>query len=132
LFGFRGCNGEKNKLSEQCLDRDISIEPAGGEVEVSFNGRVIASTPEALSLREGDYPAVLYVPRRSVNAEILAASDHHTVCPFKGEASYHHLKSGDAVAENAVWYYPDPCPLVEPIRDHVAFWGDAITITHRT
>ncbi|RYG99266.1 MAG: DUF427 domain-containing protein, partial [Alphaproteobacteria bacterium] len=35
-------------------------------------------------------------------------------------------QSGETTARDAVWYYPDPCPLVEPIRDHLAFWGNAI------
>lgn len=117
-------------MAHECKDRDITIEPAAGRVRVLFNGRVIADTENALALREGDYPVRLYFPRAALRAEVLGDSEHHTSCPFKGEAAYHHLKSGDEIAENAVWYYPDPCPLVEAVRDHVAFWGDEIKIDH--
>lgn len=115
-------------MAQQCLDRDITINTFNGKVTVSFAGKQIAETTSALELKEGDYPVVYYIPRRAVQAEVLVASKHATTCPFKGEASYHHLKSGEETAENAVWYYPNPCPLVDPIRDHVAFWGDAIRL----
>ena len=52
---------------------------------------VIADADRALDLKEGSYPIVHYVPRDAVDAEILASSDHHTTCPFKGIAAYHHL-----------------------------------------
>lgn len=115
-------------MTIECQERDISIEPADGSVEVFLHSKQIVNTGRALALREGDYPIVYYVPRQAVDAEILVTSDHQTNCPFKGDAAYHHLRSGDDLAENAVWYYPDPCPLVEDIRDYVAFWGDAIRV----
>lgn len=115
-------------MTQQCGDTDIVITPTRGRVRVRFAGEVIAETDKALDLREGDYPVRIYVPRAAVKAEILANSDHHTTCPFKGVASYHHLKKGDRLAKNAVWYYPEPCPLVEPVRDHVAFWGEEVTL----
>jgi uncharacterized protein (DUF427 family) len=115
-------------MTKECRDRDITITPHQGRVRVLFAGAVIADTDQALDLREATHPVVHYVPRVAVDAEILLSSDHHTVCPFKGEAAYHHLRSGDEIAENAVWYYPDPCPLVAQIGDHVAFWGDQVRV----
>ncbi len=88
--------------------------------------KVIASSRRALNLDEPGSPLRIYIPRDDVDAAYLAASDHHSHCPYKGDASYHSLKSGGAEARDAVWYYPDPCPLVEPIRDYLAFWGGQI------
>jgi uncharacterized protein (DUF427 family) len=48
------------------------------------------------------------------------------MCPYKGVASYYSLKSDNGAAKDAVWYYPTPCALAEPVRDHLAFWGDRI------
>jgi len=31
--------------------------------------------------------------------------------------------------EDAVWFYPEPRPAVEAIRDHVAFYPDRVEIT---
>ncbi|RUT31207.1 DUF427 domain-containing protein [Arsenicitalea aurantiaca] len=113
-------------MAQRCLDKNIVITPAEGRVEVHFAGRVIASSTSALALAEPGAPLRIYIPRADVDADSLAPSGHHSVCPYKGEASYHHLVSGDTRADNAVWYYPDPCPLVAPVQDHLAFWGDAI------
>jgi uncharacterized protein (DUF427 family) len=109
-----------------CRHKDIKITPTKGRVTVSFDGRVIADTTRALDLDEPGAPLRIYIPRADVDARVLAGSGTHTMCPYKGVASYHTLKSGAADAKDAVWFYPDPCPLVEPIRGYLAFWGDQI------
>lgn len=115
-------------MPEPCRDRDITIEPAPNPVQVLANGEVVAQTAKGLLLNEAGYPARLYVPISDVTAELLLASEHSSHCPFKGDAAYHHLKIGETTLENAVWYYDDPCPLVGQVKDHLAFWGDAIEI----
>ena len=50
----------------------------------------------------------------------LVDSDFHTTCPWKGEASYYHLK-GKELKENAAWYYPEPKDDAREIRDYIAF-----------
>lgn len=116
-------------MAQQCLDRDITIDAEDHPITVSFNGRPIAQTTEALSLKEEGYPPVLYIPVQDVNKDVLQDSDHKSICPFKGEASYYSLKDGAAVSDNAVWYYPDPCPLVDKVRGHVAFWGPDVSFS---
>ena len=65
---------------------DIDEERVG--LRVSLNGEVLAQTTRGLNLREGKYPAVVYVPRDDVDMERLAPSDLSTHCPFKGDANY--------------------------------------------
>jgi len=113
-------------MTRQCLDKDIRIRPARGRVHVLFDDAEIASSLNALELDEPGAPLRIYLPRDDVRPDVLEASDTHTVCPYKGEASYYTLKTLTATAEDAAWYYPDPCPLVEPIRGYLAFWGDRI------
>ena len=52
----------------------------------------------------------------------LKGSDHHSVCPWKGTASYYTVEVDGEVNENAAWYYPDPSDVAKQIKDHVAFW----------
>jgi len=40
----------------------------------------------------------------------------------KGIARYCDIEAGDGVNPKAAWYYPDPSPGAEMIRDHTAFW----------
>lgn len=115
-------------MANQCKDADITVNPAGKTLKVLLDGVQIGQSANAMALVEGTYPVRYYFPLADIDAALLSSSDHTSHCPYKGDASYHHLKGESGVAENAVWYYPDPCPLVEKVRDHLSFWGDRIEI----
>ena len=77
-------------------------------------------------LAESDKTVVVenhhYVPVESLHKENFRSSDHHTVCAWKGTASYYDVLVGDEVNANAAWYYPEPKEAAKEIKDHVAFW----------
>ncbi len=77
-------------------------------VVVTLAGRTIADTREALALREANYPAVFYIPRKDVDMALLERTDHSTYCPYKGEVSYFSIPLGGARGANAVWSYEAP------------------------
>ncbi|MBU1263760.1 MAG: DUF427 domain-containing protein [Gammaproteobacteria bacterium] len=109
-------------------DHRITTRPAGEHVQVSFNGDVIADTTDAIRLEETHVghvvaPVVYYFPRKDVKMERLVRSDHHTDCPFKGQASYYSLKDGP---ENAVWTYEQPYDEMLAIKDRLAFYPDKV------
>ena len=60
-------------------------------------------------------------PREAVTAT-LTESDTHTVCPWKGTASYFSVEVDGKVNEDAAWYYPAPKDAAAEIKDRVAFW----------
>jgi len=104
----------------------ITIEPNPKRVRVVFNGRVVADTTRALTLREATLPPVQYVPRDDADMSLLERTDHRTHCPFKSDASYFTIRADGRVAENAVWTYEDPYPGVAAIKDHLAFYPDRV------
>ena len=104
----------------------ITIEPNPKRVRVVFNGRVVADTTRALTLREATLPPVQYVPRDDADMSLLERTDHRTHCPFKSDASYFTIRADGRVAENAVWTYEDPYPGVAGIKDHLAFYPDRV------
>jgi uncharacterized protein (DUF427 family) len=85
--------------------------------KATWNGAVLAESDRTIVI-EGNH----YFPRTSLREDVLRPSDTHTVCPWKGKASYYSLQSGDHETRDAVWYYPDPKPDAKAIRDRVAFW----------
>ena len=101
----------------------IKTRPADTTVRVTVKGEVIAETKDALELKEGDYPAVYYIPRKDVKMDRLVRTSHKTHCPFKGDASYFSLKNG---AENAVWTYEEPFDEMAVIKDRLAFNPDKV------
>jgi uncharacterized protein (DUF427 family) len=100
----------------------VDVEPTPRRVRVVFNGQTIADSKRAVLLRESNLLPVYYFPPEDVQAAVLEATDQHTRCPYKGEASYWTIKVGDKVAENAMWGYQDPLPGREDIRGYRAFY----------
>jgi uncharacterized protein (DUF427 family) len=82
-----------------------------------WNGTVIAESDDTIVV-EGNH----YFPADSVMAELLAPSDHSSVCPWKGTASYRSIVLDGQRNENAAWFYPAPKQAAEEIKDRVAFW----------
>lgn len=83
----------------------------------SWNGTEIARSDDTVVV-EGNH----YFPRDSVDAERLTPSDTTSICPWKGTARYHWVRAGEALNPDAAWFYPEPKPAAEEIRDRIAFW----------
>ena len=105
----------------------ITITPYEGRVRVRAGGALVADTRHGLVLREASYPAVFYIPRRDADMALLGRTDHQTYCPFKGQASYYSLPTGEN-GRNAVWSYENPYDAVRAIEDHLAFYPDRVEI----
>jgi uncharacterized protein (DUF427 family) len=63
-----------------------------------------------------------YFPPDSINKKYLKASDTHTICGWKGQASYYHIDVDGELNRDAAWYYPEPKEAAKHIKDYVAFW----------
>ena len=111
-------------------DHPITIARNPRRVVVTAGGKVIADTTAALTLREASYPGVQYIPRGDADLAALERTDHHSWCPYKGEASYFSIPGIDR-GENAIWTYEEPHEAVAEIRDHLAFYPDRVTIEER-
>ena len=109
-------------------DHRIALKPAGGRVQVTYRGELVADSREAIEMREAAgsstvAPKVYYIPRKDVRMERLAPTAHTTYCPFKGRASYFSFKDGP---ENAAWSYEHPYDEMAAIEGHLAFYPDKV------
>ena len=82
-----------------------------------WNNTVIAESNETVVVENNHY-----FPRSAVNSKYLADSDTHSTCPWKGLASYFSLVVDGKENKDAAWYYANPRPAADNIKDHVAFW----------
>jgi uncharacterized protein (DUF427 family) len=64
----------------------------------------------------------IYFPASAMRAEHFKSSEHHSVCPWKGRASYYHVEVEGERNENAAWFYPSPRSAASNIEGFVAFW----------
>jgi uncharacterized protein (DUF427 family) len=108
----------------------ITVRPTGAHVTVTVNGTKVAETDQALSLAEASYPVIQYVPLADVDQSLLARTETHSYCPYKGEASYYTVQTPDGGAEtDLIWFYEQPYDAVAEIAGHVAFYPDRAEIT---
>jgi uncharacterized protein (DUF427 family) len=82
-----------------------------------WKGTVLAASDRTIVV-EGNH----YFPSESVNRQYFRASETHTMCPWKGQASYYDVMVDGMVNQDAAWYYSDPSDAAKQIKDHVAFW----------
>ncbi|MGV8879583.1 MAG: DUF427 domain-containing protein [Sphingobacteriaceae bacterium] len=92
-------------------------------MKAKWKNRLIAESDDTIVV-ENNY----YFPLSAVNQSFLVSSDTQTTCPWKGKASYYSIAIDGEQLVDAAWYYPNPKPAAENIKDYVAFWkGVAIT-----
>ncbi len=82
-----------------------------------WNGKVIAESDDTVVV-EGNH----YFPVESVSREFLVSSRAHSLCPWKGVASYYSLEVDGKRLDNAAWYYRRPWPLARKVKNRIAFW----------
>ena len=86
-------------------------------MKAMWHGALLAQS-DATIVIEGNH----YFPPQSVHREHFRDSETHSVCPWKGLASYYDIVAGDAVNRDAAWYYPAPKEKAQEIAGYVAFW----------
>ncbi len=87
-------------------------------MKATWNGQVIAESDNTVIV-EGNH----YFPPDTVSMELVTPSDHHTMCPWKGHASYYNVVVDGQENKNAAWYYLEPKDAAAAIKEHVAFWN---------
>jgi uncharacterized protein (DUF427 family) len=109
-------------------DHTLTFDEAKASVRILVGEIVLAETHRALVLREGRYPATLYLPRQDIDMEKMRPSDHSSHCPFKGDASYYDFIDADKPTPQIGWSYEDPFDEMLEISGYVAFYSDRAQI----
>lgn len=82
-----------------------------------WNGAILAESNRTIIV-EGNH----YFPADSINQEFFAPSNTHTICPWKGTASYYDIAVDGKTNKDAAWFYPNAKDAAKEIENHVAFW----------
>ncbi len=118
-------------------DYRVDLLRESRRVKVVFGGETVADSDAALRVEETGHGPVYYLPEKDVRLDLMHPTEHHTRCPYKGEASYWtiELPAGEGSnrrSENAVWGYPSPYDEVSGLARYYAFYPnrvDSITVT---
>ncbi len=92
-------------------------------MKATWNGQVIAESDDIVKV-DGN----AYFPADSLQKGVLKDSTTHSVCPWKGTASYYSLMVDGKENKDAAWFYPEPKEAAAQIKGRVAFWkGVSVT-----
>jgi len=90
-------------------------------MKATWRGTTLAESNDTVMVEEN-----YYFPADSINRKNFKESNTHTICPWKGEASYYHVVVGEDVNQDAAWYYPQPKDAAANIKGRIAFWKDVV------
>jgi len=82
-----------------------------------WEGAVLAESDRCVEVESNQY-----FPPDTIKQEYFKPSAAHTVCPWKGTASYYDLEVNGKRNPGAAWYYPEPKSAANQIKGYVAFW----------
>jgi uncharacterized protein (DUF427 family) len=86
-----------------------------------WNGVVLAESDDIVTV-EGN----AYFPEGALRRELFHPSETHTVCHWKGTASYYNVRVDGKENRDAAWYYPQPFEAARQISGRVAFWKGVV------
>jgi uncharacterized protein (DUF427 family) len=128
--------GRQQALPRSVREPDMAVDPDAEHridivanrhrVRVIHGGITIADTHSALTLSETGYSDVIYFPRADVNMARLERSTRTSRCPYKGEASYFHLRTESGRVEDVAWSYEAPLESVGGIKGYLAFYASRV------
>ena len=82
-----------------------------------WEGTILAESDKTVEV-EGNQ----YFPPEGIKKELFKPSSTHSVCPWKGTASYYDVEVNGKNNHDAAWYYPEPKDAAKQIKGYVAFW----------
>ena len=98
-------------------------------VTLRADGQVLADSDRVTLLFETPLTVRYYFPREDVVSELLEPSSRHTVCAYKGQASYWSARLGERVLHDIAWSYEDPLHDALPVRELIAFFTERLDLT---
>lgn len=95
-----------------------------GEINMKalFNDTVLAESDQTEVVEENHY-----FPREDVNMNYFKKSDKEYTCPWKGEATYYNIDTGEDQMENGAWSYEDPKDAAKQITGYICFDKSLVT-----
>ena len=109
-------------------DYRIDLVPVESTARAWYGDVLLAESNSCLRLEEIRHVDRLYFPEADLRWDLFEPTDHHTVCPFKGEADYWSLIGTNQREENVVWAYRAPFDEVGGVKGYVAFYQERVRI----
>ncbi len=86
-------------------------------MKATWKGATLAQSEDTVVV-EGNH----YFPPDAIDRRYFVESATHTICPWKGIASYYSISVNGDLNKDAACYYPDPKDAAASINRRIAFW----------
>jgi uncharacterized protein (DUF427 family) len=106
----------------------IDVLRSSRHVVVSSKGAVLADSTRPTLLFETSLPTRYYLPREDIRWDLLTPSESHTVCAYKGVASYWTARLTDGDLPDIAWTYEEPLHDALKVQGMVAFFTERIDL----
>ncbi len=106
----------------------VDVRRSSRPVRVQLGTTVLAETRRPLLLSETGLPNRFYIPVDDVRHDLLEESDTHTVCAYKGTASYWTVSADGRKLADAVWSYPQAEGDAAAVSGYLSFLHDELTV----
>ncbi len=102
--------------------RPPRVELCQKQVKIIFKGVVLADSYKSQRVLETSHPPVYYIPPEDIEMNYLQVIEQQSYCEWKGMAFYCNVIVKERQIEKAAWFYPQPTPAFEVIKDYLAFY----------
>ena len=107
----------------------VDVAETSRRARVTVDGVVVAESSRAKLLTETGLAPRVYIPSADIRPDLLSRADKRTTCPYKGEATYWHVRVDGRQLEDAAWSYEAPLPESIRVQGHVSFDGEGVETT---
>jgi len=101
---------------------EIRVEPSPRWVRAYVGGIAVADSKQVLTVFESRHLPVYYFPLGDVRTDLFEPSDRSELHAVLGPRSFHHLRVGDRLIDNAAWRFRTPPAEAPLLGEHVAFY----------
>jgi uncharacterized protein (DUF427 family) len=108
--------------------RPPRLEESTQHIQIIFNDILLADSRNTKRVLETSHPPVYYIPPADIRMEYLQPTQRSSFCEWKGMAGYYTIAVADQQAENVAWFYADPTPYFQGIKDYVAFYPSRMQV----
>lgn len=110
----------------------VDARASSRRVVVRVAGEETAATGSPVILSETGLPNRIYLPIEDVGEGVLTASEKRTHCPYKGDATYWHVRAGGTTLEDAAFTYADPFDGARRVAGRVSFLHEEVEVEIQT
>ncbi len=103
--------------------RPAIAQPCTRRLRIVHRGVIVADTRQGIRTLETSHPPSYYFPPSDIAPQVLRPSPRRSLCEWKGDAVYFDVVVGEETHRDVAWSYPDPNPVFQALRDHVAFYA---------